>query len=138
MLLQWVTHNKEVKLNMKISTLMEKTIYRINEDSTVQKAAETMGKKHIGSLLVTKGEEIVGIITERDVMTKVIAEKRNLEVVDVKEVMSMPLVTVDKDTDGEEVIKLMAEKGVRKVLVTNKEEIIGIFSTSDVTKLAAM
>ena len=78
------------------------------------------------------------LITERDVMTKVIAEKRNLEVVDVKEVMTMPLVTVDKDTDGEDVIKLMAEKGVRKVLVTNKEEIIGIFSTSDVTKLAAM
>ena len=121
---------------MRISTLMEKPVLRINYDSTVQEAAEMMGKKHVGALLVMKGKEDVGIITERDVMSKVIAEKRGLEDVKVKEVMSEPLITVDKDTDGEEVIKVMAEKGVRRVLVTDEDEIVGIFSTSDVTKLA--
>lgn len=121
---------------MRISTLMEKTILRIDVDSTVQRAAEMMGNKHVGSLLVTRGKEDVGIITERDIMSKIIAEKRDLEKVKVKEVMSKPLIAVDKDTDGEEVIKLMAEKEVRRVLVTDEDEIVGIFSTSDVTKLA--
>jgi len=121
---------------MSVSTLMEKPVLRIDEDSTVQSAAEIMGKNRVGTLLVTRGREDVGIITERDVMSKVIAEKRGLEDVKVKEVMSEPLITVDKDTDGEEVIKVMAEKGVRRVLVTDEDEIVGIFSTSDVTKLA--
>jgi len=123
---------------MRISTLMEKTVLRIDENSTVQKAAIMMGNKRVGSLLVTKGKEDMGIITERDIMSKVIAKKFDLEEVKVKEVMSKPLIAVDKDTDGEEVIKVMARKGVRRVLVTDEDEIVGIFSTSDVTKLAGM
>jgi len=117
---------------------MEKTILRIDEDSTVQSAAEMMGNKRVGSLLVTRKKEDVGIITERDIMSKVIAKKFDLDEVKVKVVMSKPLIAVDKDTDGEEVIKLMAEKGVRRVLVMDEDEIVGIFSTSDVTKLARM
>jgi len=119
---------------MKISELMEKTIRRTDENSTVQKAAETMGKERIGSLLVTKGGEPVGIITERDIITKVIAENRDLKVVKVNEVISKPLVTVDKDTDPEEVIKLMAQKEILRVLVTDEHKIVAVFSTSDVTK----
>ena len=121
---------------MRISTLMEKQVLTIDKDSKVQTAAEMMGKNRVGSLLVKRGKEDVGIITERDVMSKVIAEKRGLEEVKVKEVMSKPLIAVDKDTHGEEVIKVMARKGVRRVLVIDEDKIVGIFSTSDVTKLA--
>jgi len=121
---------------MKVSTLMEKRVISIEENALVQTAAEIMGKKRIGSLIVTKGQAKVGIITERDIMSKVIAEKRDLETVKVKEVMSTPIVTVDKDMEGEAVLKIMAENGVRKVLVTEKTGIVGIFSTSDITKLA--
>ena len=123
---------------MKISKLMEKPILKIEEHSSVQKAGELMGKNHVGALLVTRGRENLGIITERDIMTKVIAEKRDLTKVTVKEVMSQPLITMDKDTHGEQVIKEMAERGVRRVLVTDENEIVGIFSTSDITKLATM
>jgi CBS domain-containing protein len=121
---------------MKVSTLMEKQVISIEENALVQTAAEIMGKKRIGSLIVTKGQAQVGIITERDIMSKVIAEKRDLETVKVKEVMSTPIVTVNKDMEGEAVLKIMAENGVRKVLVTEKTGIVGIFSTSDITKLA--
>jgi predicted transcriptional regulator len=123
---------------MKISELMEKSLHRIDVNSTVRKAAEIMGKEHVGSLLVTKEEDDIGIIPERDIMTKVIADKRNLDVVEVKDVMSKPLVTVDKETDPEDVINVMVEKEVRRVLVTDVDTIVGVFSTSDITKLAAM
>jgi CBS domain-containing protein len=123
---------------MKIFELMERPIRRIDEDSTVQKAAEIMGKKHVGSLVVTDEKEDVGIITERDIMTRIIAENRDLNLFKVKDVMSKPLVTVDKDVDPEAVIRLMADKRVRRVLVTDVDGIVGVFSTSDVTKLVAM
>jgi CBS domain-containing protein len=121
---------------MKISILMQEPVLKIDGDLTVEMAAEMMGKNHVGSLLVTKGKGNVGIVTERDVLSKVIAEKLDLEKVKVKEIMSKPLVTVDKDTEAEEVINVMAGKGVRRVLVTDEETIVGIFSTSDITKLA--
>jgi len=95
-----------------------------------------MGNKRVGSLLVIRRKGDVGIITERDIMSKVIAKKFDLDEVKVKEVMSKPLIAVDKDTHGEEVIKVMARKGVRRVLVIDEDKIVGIFSTSDVTKLA--
>ena len=97
-----------------------------------------MGNKRVGSLLVIRRKGDVGIITERDIMSKVIAKKFDLDEVKVKVVMSKPLIAVDKDTYGEEVIKVMAEKGVRRVLVMDEDKIVGVFSTSDVTKLARM
>jgi CBS domain-containing protein len=121
---------------MKVSTLMEEVVYTIDEDSTVRTAAEKMGKKRIGSLIVKKEDEIKGIITERDIMSRVIAQKRSLDNVKVKEVMSTPIVKVNKDIEGEEVLKTMSEKGVGRVLVTDENKIVGIFSTSDITKLA--
>ena len=121
---------------MRVYTLMEKPVLKIDEDAPVQQAAEIMGKKRVGSLLVTRRNENIGVITERDIMSKLIAEKYSLDAVAVKDVMSRPLITVDKDTDGETVIKLMDEKRVRRVFVTDNDDIIGIFSTSDITKLA--
>lgn len=117
---------------------MEKPVQKIDENLTVQEAAEIMGKRRIGALLVTKGNNDVGIITERDIMSKIIAEKRDLEKVKVNEIVSKPLITVDKDTDAEKVIEIMVEKRVRRIIVTDKDEIVGIFSTSDITKLPAM
>lgn len=121
---------------MRISNLMEKQVLRIDEDSTVQRAAEVMGDKHVGSLIVTRGYEDVGIITDRDILSRVIAEKRSLAEVTVKEVMSHPVITVEKNSHGETVLKTMYERGIRRVFITEEGKIIGIFSISDITKLA--
>ena len=123
---------------MSISALMEKEILRIDEDSTVQRAAELMGKHHVGSLLVTRNNQDVGIITERDIMSKVLAEKHSLDDIKVKNVMSQPLITVDSTTEGEQVIKIMDQKKIRRVFVTDQNQIVGVFSTSDIRKLARL
>ncbi|UCH03001.1 MAG: CBS domain-containing protein [Candidatus Bathyarchaeota archaeon] len=120
---------------MKISILMEKPVLRIAEDASALEAAVMMGKNHVGSLLATRSDANIGIITERDIMSKVIANKRNLETVQIKEILSQPIVTIDQDTDVEKVIEFMAEKGIRRILLTEKEQIVGIFSTSDIIKL---
>jgi len=140
----WIGFNRLLNIErryskeMRISNLMERQVLRIDEDSTVQRAAEVMGEKHVGSLLVTRGYEDVGIITERDVLSRVIAKKRSLDEVKVKEVMSHPVITVEKDSNGETVLKTMYEQRVRRVFVTEEGKIVGIFSTSDITKLARM
>ena len=123
---------------MKISTLMTQPVLKIDKDSTVQEAVEVMGREHVGTLLVTSNGEDAGIVTERDIISKIIARKGDLEETRVKEIMSKPLVTVDKDITGEDAIRTMVENDVRRLPVTDKGRIVGIFTTSDVTKLVEM
>jgi predicted transcriptional regulator len=121
---------------MIISKLMTQPVIKIDEDSTIQEAVEIMGKKNFGTLLVTRHGKNVGIITAGDIISKVIAKKEDLETIKVKEMMSSPLITVDKKTTGEDAIRTMAKNDIRRLLITDNEEIVGIFTTSDVAKLA--
>ena len=120
---------------MMISKLMTKPVVRIDEDSTIQEAVEIMGKENFGTLLVTRHGKDVGIITAGDIISKVIAKKDDLETIKVKEIMATPLVTVDKKMTGEDALRTMVKNDVRRLLITDNEEIVGIFTTSDVTKL---
>jgi CBS domain-containing protein len=123
---------------MKVSVLMTQPVLRIDEDSTIQKAMEIMSKERVGALLVMREGKDVGIVTEKDIISKIVARKDDWEEAGVKDFMSIPIVTVDKDMDIEDAVKIMVEHGVRRVLVTDKREIVGIFSTGDVTKLVQL
>ena len=120
---------------MAISKLMTRPVMRIDEDSTIQEAVEIMGKEHFGTLLVTRRGIDVGILTAGDIISKVIAKKDDSETIKVKEIMSTPLVTADKKITGEDALRMMVKKDVRRLLITDNEEIVGIFTTSDITKL---
>jgi len=120
---------------MKVSTLMTQPVLEIDENLSAQESAEMMGKAHVGALLVKSGFQNVGIITERDIMSKIIAIRGDLEKTKAKEIMSTPLVTVDKDMDTEDAVKTMVKSKVRRLFITDKGKIVGIFTTSDVTKL---
>jgi len=120
---------------MSISELMTHPVMRIDEDSTIQEAVEIMGKESFGTLLVTREGKNVGIITAGDIISKIVAKKKDLETIKVKEIMSSPLVTIDKKMTGEDALRTMVNNDVRRLLITDNEEIVGIFTTSDITKL---
>jgi len=121
---------------MKVSTLMTQPVLEIDENLSAQESAEMMGKAHVGALLVKRKDENIGIVTERDIMSKIIAVRGDLEKTKAKEIMSTPVITIDKDTDAEDALKTMVKTKVRRLLITDKGKIVGIFTTSDVTKLA--
>jgi len=120
---------------MKISKLMTQPVIRIDEDSTIQDAVEIMGQQHFGTLLVTRQGKDVGILTAGDIISNVLAKKADLEKINVKKIMSTPLVTVDTKTTTEDALRTMVKNNVGRLLITDNEEIVGIFTTSDVTKL---
>lgn len=121
---------------MSISKLMTKQVVKIDENSTVQEAVDVMSREDIGSIIVTKQGKDFGIITEKDVISKVVARKANVKKVRVKDVMSSPIITVEKDTSGEEALRMMAKNRIRRLLITDEGTIVGIFSTADITRLA--
>ena len=109
-------------------------IITIDEDATVAEASREMVSNDRGSVVVTRGGETAGFLTERDVMKKVVAKALDPASTKVKDVMTPDPITIDRDRPLREAIDLMNRKGVRRMLVTEKGKVVGIFTLRDVVR----
>ncbi|TMK78295.1 MAG: CBS domain-containing protein [Actinobacteria bacterium] len=109
-------------------------VLRIDADAPVLEAVKRMVEANIGSLLVTKGGEITGIVTERDYLRRVALEGPTDEEVTVEEIMSSPLIVVTPETAIDECMALMTDRRIRHVPVVDGGEVMGIVSIGDVVK----
>lgn len=100
--------------------------------ASVYEAARLMRGRNIGSLLVMEGARPVGIVTERDFVTKVLAEGANPRELRVGDVMSSPLLTVPPTLGVEEAARLMARKGVRRLPVSDRGRLVGLVTERDI------
>jgi CBS domain-containing protein len=99
-----------------------------------------MRSHHVGDVIVVDKEGVepkpLGILTDRDIVLEVLAEDVDLDAVNVGDVMSYELVTVDEDTTLIDAIKIMKGKGVRRLPVVNKTDVlVGILTVDDVIEL---
>lgn len=113
-------------------------IITIDENATVLDASKSIVRNNRGSIVVTRGGESVGILTERDIMKRVVAMSLDPAMTRVKEVMTSSPLTIEKDRPLGEAIDLMNRKGMRRMLVTEKGKIVGIFTLRDIVKHARM
>ena len=104
----------------------------IGAQETVSEAAEKLRDRGVGSLVVVEDKKPVGILTDRDLTCRVVAAGRDSRATKVADVMSSPLETIDSDVSLEEVVKLMARSGVRRVPVVHKDRLEGLVSLDDV------
>jgi CBS domain-containing protein len=95
-------------------------------------AAKLMRKEHIGSLPITDDEQLVGVITDRDITTRVAAEAANLDTTSVGDVCSRDLVSVEPDEDLEDALELMAHHQVRRLPVLEHGRLVGIVTQADI------
>jgi CBS domain-containing protein len=109
-------------------------IITIEGGATVVEACRVMVKNDRGSIVVTREGETIGFLTERDVLKKVVAESLNPATTKVKDVMTSTPITIDKDKPLREAIDLMNRKGVRRMLITEKGKIVGVFTLRDVVR----
>ncbi|MCK4476049.1 MAG: CBS domain-containing protein [Methanophagales archaeon] len=103
-----------------------------DEDVSVAKISKDMKMSGIGSVVITKEDKPVGIITDRDVVIKVIMRNRNSDGVKAKEIMSSPLMTIEADASLGRACKLLLEKGIRRLLVIDDGELVGIVSLRNI------
>lgn len=113
--------------------LMSKDVATITPEALLDEAARIMGEKHIGSLIVVKYHTPVGIVTERDLLSKVLALDRSLRDEKVENVMSYPLATVSLTAKIKEVAQLMISKKGR-LAVFDVGTLVGIITASDLIK----
>ena len=119
---------------MKVSDIMYTKLYTIEHDASVLKAAQKMHDHQIGSLLVEKHGEKIGIVTDRDIVRKVVTKDKKSSEVAVNDIMNSPIITVDKNKDVMAAVDLMIKKNIKRVLVVHAGEIVGIVSTRLIAK----
>ena len=113
-----------------VGQLMSSDLSVITEDRTVKQAAGQMQDQRIGSLLVKKGNDFSGIITETDVV-RAVAERDDVAAISVVQMMSSPILTVEKKLSPHYARELMADKRIRHLAVTEDGKIVGILSARD-------
>jgi len=114
-----------------VKDLMSKNVVSIDSEATVKDAASKMAQQEIGSLVVIEQNKPVGIVTERDLLSRVLALGRNAEATRVKMVMSKPLICAGPDMDVTEATRFMVAKGIKKLPITQEGHLIGILTLTD-------
>ena len=109
-------------------------VLKIDASATVFDAIKKIVDKNVGSILVTEGEEVVGIMTERDYLRKIAVLGRTSHETLVSEIMTSPLVYVTPETTIEESMAIMTDRRIRHLPVVEDEDVVGIISIGDLVK----
>ena len=109
-------------------------VHSIGPDATVFDAIGTMVEKNAGSLLVMQGNEILGILTERDYLRRVALEGRSSRSTPVRDIMTTNLVVVSPGCDLEQAMAIMTEKRIRHLPVMGDSGLDGVISIGDIVK----
>ncbi len=109
-------------------------VLKIAAEASVFDAVQLMVAMNVGSLLVTDGDEIAGIVTERDYLRRVTLEGRTDKETPVHEIMSSPLVVVTPETTIDECMAVMTDRRIRHLPVVEEDDVVGVVSIGDLVK----
>ncbi|MFP4028329.1 MAG: CBS domain-containing protein [Candidatus Brocadiia bacterium] len=117
-------------MNVPVRAFVTKRLIGVECESSVQDAAQRMVEFNISSIAVIENGDIVGLFTDGDIKERVVAKGKGAQT-SVCDVMTRDLVTSDIGTPVKDVLRIMAEKNIKHVLVTDNEEIVGIMTFRD-------
>jgi CBS domain-containing protein len=120
-----------------VKDIMKKPVLSIDSSMTIKDAAKMMEDAKIGSIIVTEKNTVVGILTERDFVRRIVAQGKPFST-KIKEVMSSPLIVIRPDETVWELAELMKIKQIHRVPVMDKDRLVGIASTADLTRLCSI
>jgi len=121
-------------MSLKIEDVMVEEVVSVSENATVWKAAELMNQHEIGCLVVVEKGKPVGIVTETDMVKKVILGFVDPEETKVGEIMSMPLVVGNPQMDVDEASRIMRKRKIKKLPVVKKGRLVGLVTTTDIVR----
>jgi CBS domain-containing protein len=118
-----------------IKEVMTRDVSACEPNATVADAAKVMAQEDVGPVPIVEDGRLVGIVTDRDIVVRVVAEGRDPNATTVKEIASTDLVTVSPGDDLDEALTLLAERQVRRLPVVEGDRLVGIVAQADVARL---
>ena len=120
---------------MKVSDVMVKDPVVVDPKTTCARIARLMRDRKIGSVVLVEGEKPVDIVTERDLVHRIMAEKKDQNICLAEDVATKPVIAVSIHADVEMAVDIMNDYGIRRVVVVdNDDQVIGIVTTDDLSK----
>lgn len=119
-------------MSLKIENVMIKDVISAEETVPVKKAVELMSLNEIGCLIVMKKKKPVGIVTERDILKRVLFESKDPEKTKISEIMSKPLIVGKPQMELEQAVNLMVEQKIKKLPITQGGKLVGLITLTNI------
>ena len=119
---------------MNVSEVYSKGVVHIPASCNLRQAALQMAEQHVGALVVTDGEanrQMVGIVTDRDIVVKAVLLGASPNDVSVSDVMTAGVMSIEVDADLEDAMQIMSAHGIRRLAVTREASVVGVVSIDD-------
>ena len=123
-----------VVMDLNVEDVMVDEVITIDADATVHKAVRLMNKHEIGCVVVVLKGKPVGIITERDMLKRVLAKSVDPEKIKVSDIMSAPLILGKPKMEIENAVRLMFKTKIKKLPVVHRGKLIGLVTLTDLTR----
>jgi len=120
---------------MPVLEIMTRDPITATPEMTVDRAAAIMRDKGVGSLIVVRDDTAIGILTERDMVTKVCAENRAAASLTVEDVMTAPVIAIHPHDDVEEAARKMSARRIRRLPVVQDGRLVGVVTENDILRL---
>ena len=117
---------------MQVREIMTKDVATLNAKDSVERAAQLMKQYNVGAIPVCSEEKVIGIITDRDIALRSVAQGENGRNQTVREVMSSNPVVINSQTDIHDAARIMSERQIRRLPVVENNSIVGIVSLGDI------
>jgi CBS domain-containing protein len=126
--------NRDSDVSLRVEDVMVKEVITIDENMTVSEAADIMNKFEIGCVIGVRKGKAMGILTERDVLKRVVAVGKDAKKTKVKDAMTSPLVVAEPSMDLGEAVKLMFQMKIKKLPVVDGKRLVGLVSLTDIAR----
>jgi len=113
---------------------MVKDVITVNPNATVKDATKLMNKHNIGCLIVVGKGKVVGIVTERDILRKIVEASKNPEKTKVSEIMSTKLLVAAPNMDVVDAAKMMLQRKIKKLPIVTNKKLVGLVSLTDIAR----
>lgn len=115
--------------------LEAREIYSLSPSMTAEEAARYLAERNVGATVVLEGGQLAGLLSERDILTKVVAMGRDPRTTPIADIMSQNLVMVNADQTCEDCLALMKRNGVRHLPVVDNDRLLGLVSLRDLLQV---
>ena len=122
-------------MSLQMRDVMVEKIITTTKEATIEDAVNLMNKHEIGCLVAVENGKPVGIITERDLLKRVLAKSKEIRNMKVSEIMSTPIISVDPAMEIEEATKLMLQKKIKKLPTVEKGNLLGLVTLTDILRI---
>lgn len=124
-----------MKTGYKVSDAMTQQPIFVDPEATILNCAQLMRSNDVGSLLVKKGDKVIGICTEDDIIKKVIAEAKDTEAVRIKEIIDTNVKTIEPDKDIFDALMRMRDFDIKRLPVVKDGRFVGLLTLKDILKI---